>query len=490
MHRRLGGHTARFVEGVRGFHSKFVVGGCFPWGSTHSGSEVMRQGLQAIELAWAHEFGAKVTFPSAYAAEQDPPKQHFIMVHQPSVRHLFATCSAVLCSRAVNLRTGLTEAVPHAPGCAQGFTCVSRSSANPSASQNKACVQLAFGATGNSYKECTQVVWHQQHELGMLENLLKLNEVDTSIMSVSDRDWIINDFSEHGYAAIALELAADDFGSWPTRDRLYFPYLKGCHDANFRRLREMVSWLSAMKVGAGNADDHILGTDDMHSLYGTTFQEPGAPRKRACLDTAKFKAVHEEVFIAMNIEWPSCWDALRASDEFDLANVVVPGQREQELLYLALVAFPVQPQHYGQWMGINLNDNIARVLSYDPKREQGDQPCKDPWKGPQLGHIIGSSRWMLRRQLCEKSVVEVRWMTGVEAMSCIGFHHSEWDCFPLDAMKGIDNELLLNLAGNAFSGFHFVVVASALMACSGLPVDDVVGGGGGSLSDSSEDVVP
>ena len=74
-------------------------------------------------------------------------------------------------------------------------------------------------------------------------------------------------------------------------------------------------------------------------------------------------------------------------------------------------------------------------------------------------------------------------------MSCIGFHHSEWECFPLDPVKGIDNELLLNLAGNAFSGFHFVVVASALMACSGLPVDEVLGGEGGSLSDSSEDVL-
>ena len=148
MHRRLGGHTARFVEGVRGFHSKFVVDDRFPWGSTHSGSEVMRQGLQAIELTWAHEFAARVTFPSAYAAEQDVPKQHFILAHQPSVRHLFASCSAVLQSRAVNLRTDRMEAVPHAPGCVQGFTCVSRSSANPSASQNKACVQLAFWEDG------------------------------------------------------------------------------------------------------------------------------------------------------------------------------------------------------------------------------------------------------------------------------------------------------------------------------------------------------
>ena len=161
--------------------------------------------------------------------------------------------------------------------------------------------QLAFGKTGSSYKEYTEVVWQQQHELGMLENLPKLNEVDTQIMSVSDRDWIIHDFAEHGYAAIALELAADDFGSWPTRERIYFAYLKGVDDANVTRLREMVSWVSAMKVGAGNAEDYILGTDDMHSLYGTTFQEPGAPRKKVCVDTAKFKPVHEEVFTAMSI---------------------------------------------------------------------------------------------------------------------------------------------------------------------------------------------
>ena len=31
--------------------------------------------------------------------------------------------------------------------------------------------QLAFGKTGSSYKEYTEVVWQQQHELGMLENL-------------------------------------------------------------------------------------------------------------------------------------------------------------------------------------------------------------------------------------------------------------------------------------------------------------------------------
>ena len=101
-----------------------------------------------------------------------------------------------------------------------------------------------------------------------------------------------------------------------------------------------------------------------------------------------------------------------------------------------------------------------------------DESFKNPWKGPDLGTMVGSSKWCLRRLLTRGDLV-IRMMTGIEAMRAIGWELEDWVFHagrgPASIYQnGITDELLLNLAGNAFSSYAFGPVAAATLACMGL----------------------
>lgn len=92
----------------------------------------------------------------------------------------------------------------------------------------------------------------------------------------------------------------------------------------------------------------------------------------------------------------------------------------------------------------DVNENLRRLTRYDGEK------AHNPWKFPRLGTLTGHSTWLIRRQL-ENGQVTVRLMTGFEAMRVIGWDVGNWRNAPGCFFEGLmTNELLKNLAGNAF----------------------------------------
>jgi hypothetical protein len=77
---------------------------------------------------------------------------------------------------------------------------------------------------------------------------------------------------------------------------------------------------------------------------------------------------------------------------------------------------------------------------------------------------------MLVRQNVEKA--QVRLMHGLEAMRAIGWDLTDYLDTPCQGDAASANELLKNLAGNAFSGYQVGPILAAMTAARGLDDDD------------------
>jgi hypothetical protein len=137
-------------------------------------------------------------------------------------------------------------------------------------------------------------------------------------------------------------------------------------------------------------------------------------------------------------------------------------ERMKESIFFLHHAFPVQPQVFGKWHGCDVNESLKRLLGWTSPGSS----IRDPWRVDSLSTLVGSSRVVLRRQMSFSSMAEVRMMRGVEYMRCIGWDFQDWAASPFD--DKIKDEVLISLAGNAYSAYSFGIIAASTIASMGL----------------------
>ena len=90
-----------------------------------------------------------------------------------------------------------------------------------------------------------------------------------------------------------------------------------------------------------------------------------------------------------------------------------------------------------------------------------------------VGTLVQNNHWVLRRHLLGQRA-KMYQMTGVEAMAFIGWAPQDWSRSPVTMertpyqSKAVDDALLNDCAGNAFSLFACTPLISACLAVMGL----------------------
>ena len=109
-----------------------------------------------------------------YVVENDPDKIDFILTNHPEISFVFADVHDVADKETVYCyRHKRYVAVPYVSIITYGFSCQSKSKANPKAKLFKNCVQKGIGKTGNSFKAVQIIIKRFRPEITIGENLTR-----------------------------------------------------------------------------------------------------------------------------------------------------------------------------------------------------------------------------------------------------------------------------------------------------------------------------
>lgn len=125
--------------------------------------------------------------------------------------------------------------------------------------------------------------------------------------------------------------------------------------------------------------------------------------------------------------------------------------RQFELTLYSMVQYPLAKGSPPEFMDVM--PSLGRIF------KGGD--CGTPWRS-QMQTIIGSARPVVRFWWSDK--VHVRPVSGVECMAIMGWDYSFWNDSP---KYEYDDALMLNLSGNAFSGFAVLPMLICLFFAQG-----------------------
>jgi hypothetical protein len=156
-----------------------------------------------------------------------------------------------------------------------------------------------------------------------------------------------------------------------------------------------------------------------------------------------------EAFRRRGLKWPVDWDAVAASKDIVFKRWGLPD-RPAELLYFLHVAFPFDMKEAAVEF-VDVNPSMGRLLP--------SEQSTSPWRTtcPTLTGLA----IVCVRYLGPGSSVVVRPITPIESFALIGWGVSYFRS-PIDCTASC----VLNMAGNAFSGFAFSpVLMMALTGC-------------------------
>ena len=308
----------------------------------------------------------------------------------------------------------------------------------------------------------------------LLENVEELDR------SEGDATRVIELLRQWGYTARAIHVQARDFGSFPTRLRIYFlAVLSG--DAGGLGFRSFLETLQVMRIDPFPLDRFLIGGEVFQTTQEPgedsetpqakqrrviqTPQEPDAgldpppPAKKRRTENSSFSDEHCKDFRDFGQEWPID----KRTVEPRLACAVRgTTDRMAELIIFCNRQWPFRndnPMLEPQFLDANLS--IGFTLA---PRAAG---VTNPWKTV-LGCITGGSKVFMRK--CrdhDPESMEYMFLTGVELMQLVGWHRALF-CNEVDLLSMETQGLLTSFAGNAFSGFAAIACLIDLFATFGV----------------------
>ena len=181
---------------------------------------------------------------------------------------------------------------------------------------------------------------------------------------------------------------------------------------------------------------------------------PEEPRSTSRTLTV-WKPVHEQLYALLGIQWPPT-----------IAETMVGfTAREAEVVFVADHRWPAK--EVGVWEFFDANRSMERVFRWQPQQEFDDR-LANPWRS-HVPTLVGHSSMACRLKTAS-GLVKIKKLHGLEAMRLIGWDLCHWkDGASPFASGKILPDLLLSMAGNAWSAFAFVPLA--ISAFGAAPAD-------------------
>lgn len=420
-----------------------------PVASACSGSDIFSHCLQSLSEWWRAQYDVDIRFEHVLAVERDPAKREFL-TNQHTIRFLMEDMASLADARATNLLTKKQEYVPHAMMFVCGFSCTSRSRLNQHSSANRGCVQRNEGASGQTFGKCLEYISNSRPWISILENVVELTETDENV-TTSDEDWILESFTKLGFLAYSYRVNSVDFGSVCERNRLYFLVLDAPNDSPeaSAKLNQIQRTLGTLKLGPGDFND-ICMSPSVVELY--TGDAPGRTKIKRARESDAWMDKHREIFGALEVPWPPVLpqDFMATFSDF--------GPRAMELVYIAHTRFP--PPSVATWEFLDANPTLERVLQWPPPP---NKDVRNPWRAI-CGTLTGMTKLVVRR-LSPAGDLELRPAHCLESMRMMG-----WDLLhyrqPIFTER-VTPDVLVSLAGNAFSAFAITPLALCALGIGG-----------------------
>ena len=407
---------------------------------------------------WADQIGEPCAILHGFACEHQKEKQLFLQT-QFQLGELFNDVADLGKVRATNIMTGRAAFVG---GCflfTAGFSCRSRTPLSCKSSANRNCLQNHQSDAETSYTFDHILSYIQRHSptICILENVPALLQRDSQAANaLSDADWVIAQLEEAGYLARYWKFGAEDFGSRAARVRVYFiawclPRLEKPVSPGVRaKLCDKVAWLErlfhSMTIEPLPASAFINFVQDPLEAEALFFEGWDSHTNPKCRKLEpKWQDEHCSAFRAASLTWPMPDHGRVVSLKGGSMFKLYLNERASELLFYLHAVFPLDDENIEPQF-CDVNPTLSRCT------QNGS-----PWRSI-CPTITGASQICVRYR--HGGFTVLRPLSGRECMALIGWHESYYS--PSVTM---DDVLLRNFAGNAFSGF--AVLPMMLLAVAG-----------------------
>ena len=418
-------------------------------GTACSGCDVILLVLDVLEEQFQEHFDVRLKFKHLFAVEIDLRKQEFLRSQWPETELMFEDVADLNWDSALDVISGRNKIIPHVDLFAAGFSCTARNRLNVHSKQNKDGLQRdAADATAMTWRGVRTYIQKGRPKLVLLENVTELDQSDTD---VSDASYILDFLRSEGYTAATVRLQARDHGSFPSRLRLYFLAVQGLG----RSPGTFLDVVRSMRI-----EEKAPLSRYLLPVFAGATPQPEADdileAKKRRVENCKFRDQHCELFRKHGLQWPVVKSKLPAKFAKELHMLT---ERSADVAFFCEFVWPWEdgndkrePQFLDVHMSLPFLVNTENRTS--------------PWKTV-LGCLAGSTRiWMRLASL--EDVLEHRLITGTEAMQFIGWDVSFFKTMPMPGNRS-EQDLLMSMAGNAYSGFALAPALMALLTVASVP---------------------
>jgi hypothetical protein len=459
----------------------FCGSGSLPNWSLCAGSGVTTHFHRALVRSYKRHFDIDIGIPTVLYCENKPSKQaHLIKEFAPAM--LVSNLSELDADAAINqvATSAAPQLLPHSFSLDGGIPCTSRTPLSSRSKANVNCVQESKAATGMGCAQIGRAITcHQPYKVS-LECVVQL-DAKAGGSEISDSEFIERDIlRKKGYWTHSQQLNAPDFGAPYPRLRRYWGGLLGLQAVGNDTITSFFNRvLTAFKVELGFLTMHdFLTIDDaqrerearaigipMHCDFDKRVS------KRNVGDPG-WKSEHKELYTQIGVVWPL--NDVQTPSSIDDSGML---PQQYELVVFVDIVFPPTATATAEEIHLEFLDanptlvrtlpnniDMATVMDSPDLRRQ-----MSPWKKTPPT-LVGSVKVAVR--VVQGSTSTIRILEGFEYMRMIGWDDACWagelSANDRPSMSTAEEvELLANLAGNAYTAFHYMPWNMALLATFG-----------------------
>ena len=445
--------------------AKEMAGEPLEYGTACSGCEVASKIMHGLSLFLRAKLGVSFRPRQIFACELDQDKQRFIREQFPDLGCLFGDVADLGKRKALDVITGRRRWIPSVMVLIAGFSCKSLTPMSKDAAKNKGCIGRVDpdAETSYTYHGIRTYIRSKRPMLLILENVKELMSV--GVDGDSDLATVVADLKALRYEVEWFTFDAAAYGSRAARVRIY---ILGWRVDDDIHLPDPCVWRAFLdKCAIDSQSIHRFVYEDTQELEDALFhlgcpQIPRAssrPRNSGSSGSSGaalgWQTEHLDAYRYLKIDWPLSLDSEdiclypKRDDESEMRAVrfrLVQDcltLRELELICLMMVMFPFDDSDAGDAEFFDANSWFSRLC---PTMDNGSA---SPWR-TLIPTITGNGRPVIRYRF--NDTVTVRLVRGIEAFRLLGWDVTDWH----NQCCNFDDAMLLNLVGNAFSGFAVI----------------------------------
>jgi hypothetical protein len=466
----------RYVELYKGFQTRATA--C-------TGCDIKEHIENSLARVWRNRYGVEMQFKQVLKCEIKEDKQAFLLNHFKDFI-LTRDMKDIAMDSVFDIATQQSVVVPYFVNLCAGFPCISRTPISSNMKANANCVQEGRSETGLAAQYIFNIIDKHIPDEITLENIKQLDQLTPGSL-VSDAEWIRLKLEEKLNWSIYFLMENEDYGGFLPRSRLWWVALRHLRGNKDEISQFFLKILNSLKLPRDTFTLASIFTTDpalrraeanacgQPSVSACGLREP----KRAGKSEPDYKLEHFGIFNDFGLPWPL--DIGVFSNTINFSGMF---RREQEATVFLNSVFPMPKDVQIQF--IDVNPTLSRLCNgcfHEDAETARLSIKKSPWQDAPPT-LVGSMKLVLRERVpdststssssssAQKTTIRVRIAEGFEYMRCIGWDDSMFKNYNFNAAAAAPydigpSELLSNLAGNAWSCFHYAPVLMAEIATAG-----------------------